>query len=179
MAALEPMSLQLGQALGRRVEMLPMSSYSTMVEAQSTWRIDGGFYSASAYAAAQERCGCLEPIAAPAAADGTVAYRAIVVARRNSGISAAAGLDGKTVAVGAADSVAARLMQKAGLAEEGIDAERFGSVREYGIRRGRRPPGGGGLGGCRLRLEHADGRHGDGLFARHARPTWSRAARSR
>jgi phosphonate transport system substrate-binding protein len=120
----------LGKALGRPTNLLPMASFGAMIDAQVEQRIDGGFYSAAAFALAEAECRCLEPIAAPAASDGTVAYRAVIVARRSSGIASSADLEGKTVAVGAADSVGARRMQFAGLTAEGFDPSRFGAVRE-------------------------------------------------
>ena len=58
-----------------------------MIDAQVERRIDGGFYSAAAFAAADSRCGCLEPLVAPRASDGTLAYHAIIVARAGSGIA--------------------------------------------------------------------------------------------
>jgi phosphonate transport system substrate-binding protein len=130
MAATEPVAEGLRQELGRPVEILPMSSYGAMVDAQATQRIDGGFYSAAAYAAAETACRCLEPIVAPAAADGTSAYYSIVVARAGSGIDSPADLEGKIVALGAPDSVGGRRMPLAGLMAEGTDPRRFGGVRQ-------------------------------------------------
>jgi phosphonate transport system substrate-binding protein len=128
MAALSPLTFALSQRLRRPVELLPMSSHGAMIDAQLQRRIDGGFYTAASYAIAEAQCRCLEPVVAPAAADGTIAYRAIVVARKDSGISRAADLAGKTVATGAEDSLGARRMQLAGLLAEGIDPARFAAV---------------------------------------------------
>jgi phosphonate transport system substrate-binding protein len=130
MAATEPLAQGLRQVLGRPVEILPMSSFGAMIDAQATQRIDGGFYSAAAYAAAEAACGCLEPLVAPAAADGTAAYHSIVVARADSGIKAPGDLAGKVVALGAADSIGSRRMPLAGLMAEGIDPQLFRGVRE-------------------------------------------------
>lgn len=132
LAAVEPVTQDLERLLGRPVEILPMSSHQAMVDAQVQHRIDGGFYAAAAYALAETQCRCLEPLAAPAASDGTSAYHAVIVARRSSAISSAAGLEGRTVAAGAADSVGGRGMQLAGLMAEGIDPRGFGSVIDAG-----------------------------------------------
>ncbi len=103
-----------------------------MIDAQVERRIDGGFYSAAAFAIADARCGCLEPLVAPRAADGTLAYNAIIVARAGCRRSRSlADLQGKSVAIAAADSIGARRMQLAGLMSEGIDpASAFASVIE-------------------------------------------------
>jgi phosphonate transport system substrate-binding protein len=131
MATIGPVADEMGASLGRPVELLVMSSYEAMIDAQVELRIDGGFYSAAAFALAESRCHCLEPIAAPRAWDGTLAYHAVIVARSHSGITSAFDLDGKTIAVGAADSIGARRMQLAGLMATGVDpASLFGGVIE-------------------------------------------------
>jgi phosphonate transport system substrate-binding protein len=131
MALIGPIADDLARLLERPVELLPFPSYGGMVEAQVERRIDGGFYSSAAFALADARCACLEPLVAPRAWDGTLSYHAIIVARAGSGIASTAGLAGKTVAVGAEDSIGARRMQLAGLMAEGLDpAATFGSVVE-------------------------------------------------
>jgi len=136
MAAVEPVTVDLGRILGRAVEILPMSSYRAMLDAQTQRRIDGGFYSTSAYALAEASCRCLEPIVAPTALDDTSAYHAIIVARQDSGIGSAAELEGRTVAAAAADSVGGRRMQLAGLLAEGIDPGLFASLLDAGSSEG-------------------------------------------
>lgn len=130
-AAVGPIADDIGATIDRPVELLAMPSYAAMIEAQVERRIDGGFYSASAFAIAGSRCHCLEPIVAPRASDGTLAYHAVIVARADSGMESAFDLAGKIVAVGAADSLGARRMQLAGLMASGIDpATAFGGVLE-------------------------------------------------
>lgn len=130
MAAVGAVADELSASLGRPVEILPLTSYGAMVDAQVQRRVDGGFYSSAAYAVADSRCACLEPLAAPKASDGTLAYHAIIVARAGSGIASAADLAGKTVAIGAPDSLGSRRLQLAGLLAEGIDPATFAAVIE-------------------------------------------------
>ena len=132
MAALTPMEEGLAKTLGRPVEIIAMSSYGAMIDAQVQRRIDGGFYSASAFALAESSCTCIEPLVAPAAADGTLAYHAIVVARPNAGIDSPDDLDGRVVAAAPEDSIGGRRMQIAGLMAEGLEPTRFGLLREVG-----------------------------------------------
>jgi phosphonate transport system substrate-binding protein len=133
MAAVGPIADEIGAIVDRPVELLAMTSYGAMIEAQVERRVDGGFYSASAFALADMRCHCLEPIVAPRASDGTMAYHAVIVARAHSGIASAPDLEGKTIAVGGADSVGARRMQLAGLMASGVDpAAFFGGVIDAG-----------------------------------------------
>jgi len=128
MAMLGPVADELQTILGRPVEILPLASYDAMVEAQVTRRIDGGFYSAAAFAAADTACFCLEPLVAPKASDGTIAYHAIIVARAGGGIASPADLAGKTIAMTADESLGSRRLQLAGLLSEEIDPAEFGSV---------------------------------------------------
>jgi phosphonate transport system substrate-binding protein len=131
MAAVGPIANELQTILGRPVEILPLTSYGAMIDAQVQRRIDGGFFSAAAYAVADARCSCLEPLAAPMASDGTLAYHALIVARNGSGIGSLADLTGKTIAVGAIDSLGTRRIQLAGLLSEGVDpAAALGAVLE-------------------------------------------------
>jgi phosphonate transport system substrate-binding protein len=133
MNALGPVAVYLQEQLTRPVEFLPMASYDVMIDAQAQRRIDGGFYSAAAFALSDARCRCLEPLVAPRASDGTLAYHAVIVTRAASGISSVADLEGRTVAGGADDSIGARRMQLAGLMAEGVDpASFFGDVRDVG-----------------------------------------------
>jgi phosphonate transport system substrate-binding protein len=133
LAALAPVQRELSAILERPVEILPISSYEAMIDAQDQRRIDGGFFSAAAFAFAQARCRCLDALVAPRASDGTLAYHAIIVARTGSGIGAVADLKGKTVAILAGDSLGARRMQLAGLLATGNDpAQLFGAVLTVG-----------------------------------------------
>lgn len=129
MTLMLPVAEALGRILDRPVEIVPMSSYAAMIDAQDQRRIDGGFYSAAAFARAEAQCNCLEALVAPRAFDGTLAYYAIIVARRGSSVETVADLAGRTVAVAAADSIGARRVQLAGLMAEGIDPARdFGAI---------------------------------------------------
>jgi len=130
MAAVGPVADALSILVGRPVEILPLASYDAMIDAQTQRRIDGGFFSAAAYAVADARCACLDPLVAPRASDGTLAYHAVIVVRTGGGIGSPADLAGKTVAVGVGDSLGARRVQLAGLLSEGIDPAAFGAVLE-------------------------------------------------
>lgn len=127
---LRPLETGLSELLGRPVDILPMASYSAMINAHTLRQIDVGFYSASAFVTADHLCRCVEPIVVPAASDGTVAYYAIIVARQDSGIRAIADLEGKAVAAASEDSIAGYRMQAASLVGDGIDFRTYFSRLE-------------------------------------------------
>lgn len=133
LAALQPFRSGLAAALDRPVEILTMSSYRALIDAQILQRIDVGFYSTAAYATAAAICRCVEPLVAPAAPDGTIAYHGIIVVGRNAPFASVADLAGAHVAAAGADSVGGRRLQLAGLAAEGIDPQRFfGRIEDAG-----------------------------------------------
>ncbi len=119
--ALEPFRAGIAETLGRPVEILPFSNFTAMIDAQALHRLDLGFYSASAYALADKTCSCLDPLVAPAAADGSMAFHGIIVARAQSGIASIDNLEGGEIAAGAPESVGSRRIQMAELYAGGID----------------------------------------------------------
>lgn len=91
-------------ALGRPVEVVVARDYATLIEAHAGARIDYAVYSATAFAAASIRCGCVRAIAAPVADDGAIGLRSVLLQRPDGDAAGSA-----AIAVGADDSLAGRL----------------------------------------------------------------------
>lgn len=89
------------RALGMPVEVFVARDFAALMEAQIGGRLDYAIYSATAYAAASTRCGCIRPVAAPVDVDGAVGLRSVLIVRP--------GAKAARIAVGAADSLASRL----------------------------------------------------------------------
>ena len=119
--ALSGLGSRLSDTLGRSVEFVPVSSYSAMIDAQMLGRIDGGFYSTSAFAKAESLCKCLEPAVTPTAADGTTAFYGIIVAPQAAALSRITDLNGAVAATARPDSVGGTRLQIASLLADGID----------------------------------------------------------
>ena len=119
--ALEPFRAGIAETLRRPAEILPFSNFTAMIDAQALHRIDLGFYSTSAYVLADKACSCLDPLVAPAAVDGSMAFHGIIVVRRHSGIASIEDMKGREIAAGAPDSVGSRRVQMAELTAGGID----------------------------------------------------------
>ncbi|MYZ48680.1 phosphate/phosphite/phosphonate ABC transporter substrate-binding protein [Propylenella binzhouense] len=129
LAALQPVRQGLERAIGRPVEILPFASYSALVDAQAERRVEVAMLSAAAFADLQARCGCAEPVAAPAAEDGGIAYYGVLIVRSDAGKTRLEDLRGARLIAGPADSIGARRLQFAALAAEGIDpASFFGAI---------------------------------------------------
>jgi len=118
---LRPLQEGLGDLLGRPVEILPMTSFSAMINAHTLRRIDLGFYSASAFVAADRLCRCVEPLVKPLADDGTSAFHAVIVTRQDSNIRTIGDLEGKRIAASSFDSIGGYRIQMASLVRDGID----------------------------------------------------------
>lgn len=88
-------------ALGMPVEVFVARDYAALIEAQAGGRIDYAVYSTAAYAAASIRCGCVRPVAAPVAANGSTGLRSVLIMRP--------GAQSGSIAVGPGDSLTARL----------------------------------------------------------------------
>ena len=130
---LESMRAELGELLGRPVEILPMETFSAMIDAQTLRRIDLAFYSASAFVTADRVCRCVEPLIVPLAADGSAAFHAIIVTSSRSNLRNVTDLGGKRIVASSSDSIGGYRMQMASLISEGVDAnDYFGSIEFVG-----------------------------------------------
>jgi phosphonate transport system substrate-binding protein len=128
---LEPFRAYLQAASGMPVELVPAGSYTALIDAQATDRVQYAIHSATSYVTTVARCSCVEPLAVPAAFNGARGFYAIILARADSDIRAAADAIGKSLAVTAGDSIAGRLVPLKYLARAGIDpASHFASVME-------------------------------------------------
>lgn len=114
-----------GRALGREIEVYVARDFGRLIDAHIGGRIDYAVYTTQAFAAAQLRCGCLEPLAAPVASDGSVGIRSLLRAR-----PAGSG-EPPRLAVGARDSLATRLVPLA-LSEAAKAAQAGGLLVDAG-----------------------------------------------
>lgn len=107
------------KALGMKVEFVVARDYAALIEAQANDRIEYAVYSATAYATASQRCGCVEPIVSPVDADGATGIRSVLVTRDGKLANVAAMKDHR-IAMAPADSIGGSLLPLAGLTAEGV-----------------------------------------------------------
>jgi phosphonate transport system substrate-binding protein len=108
-----------GKALGMKVEFVVAHDYAALIEAQATARIQYAVYSATAYATALERCGCVEPLVAPVDADGATGIRSVLLTR-DSKLPDLAAMQTHRIAMAPSDNIGGSLLPLAGLAADGI-----------------------------------------------------------
>ncbi len=131
-ATLEPFRVYLQDRTGVPVEIVPVATYDTLIDAQAAGELDYAIYSATAYATAVVKCDCVEAFAAPLAADGALGFYAVLAARSGDDIADLAAAGGKRLGLGPPDSVAGSLVPRHAFAADEIDpATFFLSVTEY------------------------------------------------
>lgn len=106
------------EALGGKVEFFVAQGYPALIDAQVSSRIDYAIYSASAYAIAYERCGCVEAIVAPVDEDGTTGIRSVLVTRSGR-VASPSDLDGKRIALLPPDNLAGHQLPLAAFQPDG------------------------------------------------------------
>lgn len=133
LARLEPFRALLAARTGIAVDLVPATAAADLVDAEVNARVDYAIDSAMGYVTAAAECGCVEPLAEPVAVDGSRGYYAVLVARADSPIRDLAGSAGARLALGAADSVAGRLIPMKAFAAAGLDpATHFAALYEAG-----------------------------------------------
>lgn len=105
-ARLEPFRAFLEARFQLSVELVMFPGYAELVRAQAGEQIDIATHTSFSYAATANRCGCVEPVAAPLAAGDVTGFHAIVVAAAGSGIDGLEDAAGARFAVTAPDSIA-------------------------------------------------------------------------
>lgn len=130
-AQLEPFRTYLEARIGLPVELIPATTASALIEAETSGRVQYAILSASAYATADALCSCVEPLVLPAAFDGSRGFHAILLARADSTIHTLAETEGARLALGAADSITGRLLPMQAFADAAIDpAKQFTAIYE-------------------------------------------------
>ena len=106
------------KALGVKVEFLVARSYPALIDAQVSGRIDYAVYSAAAYAAAYERCGCIEPLVAPTDESGALGIRSVLVTM-DGRLPSTSDLTGRRIALLPPDSMAGHQLPLASFSPNG------------------------------------------------------------
>ncbi|WP_308916559.1 phosphate/phosphite/phosphonate ABC transporter substrate-binding protein [Jannaschia sp. LMIT008] len=101
-----PLAAHLEEALGRGVEMVVTTDYSSMIEAMRFGRIDVAYFGPVSYTIAKDRVAGgaidIEPFAARVT-DGATTYRSVLIANADAGIAALADVAGSGIDVAFGD----------------------------------------------------------------------------
>jgi phosphonate transport system substrate-binding protein len=108
----------LEEKLGKDVELVVTTDYSSMIEAASNGRLDLAYFGPLSYVLAKTKSN-IEPFAA-LRKDGETTYKSVIIANINSGVTSIEQAAGKTVAFGDQASTSSHLIPKSMLAEKGL-----------------------------------------------------------
>ncbi len=122
---LEPLRAYLESRLDLPVELVPATTYAALIDAHVTDRVQYAVHTATSYVTAASACDCIEPLALPAAFDGSQGFYAVLLARSDGPIHTIADAQDSRLAVSAADSIAGRLIPLRALTLSGVDPEAF------------------------------------------------------
>jgi phosphonate transport system substrate-binding protein len=123
----QPLKHYLERTLGRQVDLVVTTDYSSMIEAMRHERIDLGYFGPLSYVLAKRKA-AIEPFAAMIQ-KGSTTYQAVVIANVATGPSSIAAAAGKDVAFGDPASTSSHLIPKYLLARAGLQAGE--SYREH------------------------------------------------
>jgi phosphonate transport system substrate-binding protein len=119
----QPLKEYLQSKLGKQIELVVTTDYSSMIEAMRRGRIELGYFGPLSYVLARSKDPSIEPFAALVEqAGGPPVYQALVIGNISQNINTIADLKDKTVAWGDPASTSSHLIPKSMLADQGLKA---------------------------------------------------------
>jgi phosphonate transport system substrate-binding protein len=106
--------------LGKQIELVVTTDYSSMIEAMRHGRLDLAYFGPLSYVLARQKC-AIEPFAA-LKAKGSTTYQAVLIGNVAQGIMSLEDIKDRDVAFGDTASTSSHLIPKAMLAEKGLRA---------------------------------------------------------
>ncbi len=114
----EPLKNYLEKTLGKKVELIVTTDYSSMIEAMRFGRLELAYFGPLSYTLAKSRSD-IEPFAARIK-KGSTTYKAVVIGNIEAGIENIEDLKGKQVAYGDQASTSSHLIPKSMLRDAGL-----------------------------------------------------------
>lgn len=115
-----PLELYLEKELGKKIELIVTTDYSSMIEAMRHGRIDLAYFGPLSYVLAKQKSE-IEPFAA-LKQKGSMTYQSVLVVNTAADINSIADIANKDVAYGDKASTSSHLIPKSMLAEKGLMA---------------------------------------------------------
>lgn len=112
----------LERELGKKIELVVTTDYSSMIEAMRHKRLDLAYFGPLSYVLAKSKSE-IEPFAAQIH-KGSATYQAVVIANTASGVGKIKDIAGKHMAFGDTASTSSHLIPKAMLQEQGLTAKK-------------------------------------------------------
>ncbi len=108
--------------LGKKIELIVTTDYSSMIEAMRHGRLDLAYFGPLSYVLARQKSE-IEPFVA-LKSKGSTTYQSVVIANKASGVNVVGDIKGRNVAYGDKVSTSSHLIPKSVLAEKGLQPGR-------------------------------------------------------
>lgn len=118
----QPLKDYLEASLGKKIELIVTTDYSSMIEAMRHGRIDLAYFGPLSYVLARQKSE-IEPFVA-LRSKGSATYQSVVIANAAAGVKRIEDIKGKNMAYGDKASTSSHLIPKSVLAEKGIEPGR-------------------------------------------------------
>lgn len=118
----KPLKAYLEQKLGKKIELVVTTDYSSMIEAMRHGRLDLGYFGPLSYVLAKSKSD-IEAFAA-LKKKGSTTYHAVLIGNVEAGVNSYADIKGKDVAFGDVASTSSHLIPKSMLATHGLSTTR-------------------------------------------------------
>lgn len=118
----QPLKVHLEKALGKEIELIVTTDYSSMIEAARFGRIEVAYFGPLSYVLAKSKSD-IEAFAA-GTSKGKPNYTSVIITGTKSGVSATADIRGKTMAYGDQASTSSHLVPRALLQDQGMVADK-------------------------------------------------------
>jgi phosphonate transport system substrate-binding protein len=118
----QPLKKYLEEKLGKKIELVVTTDYSSMIEAMRHGRIDVAYFGPLSYVLAKSKSD-IEPFAA-LERKGSTTYQGVIVANAAAGIKSLKDIKGKNMAFGDPASTSSHLIPKSLLAAQGLEAKK-------------------------------------------------------
>lgn len=118
----KPLEMYLEKALGKKIELIVTTDYSSMIEGMRFGRIDLAYFGPLSYVLAKQKSK-IEPFAAMQQ-KGTTTYQSVLIVNKAAGINNITDIKKKAVAWGDKASTSSHLIPKSMLADKGLFAEK-------------------------------------------------------
>ena len=116
----QPLKQYLETTLGKKIDLIVTTDYSSMIEAMRNGRIDLAYFGPLSYVLARQKSE-IEPFVA-LKAKGSTTYQSVVIANTAAGVKRIEDIKGRNMAYGDKASTSSHLIPKSMLAERGLDA---------------------------------------------------------
>lgn len=114
-----PLKAYLEHSLGKDIELVVTTDYSSMIEAMRFGRIEVAYFGPLSYVLAKSKAPEIEPFAV-GVSKGSPTYKSVIIARADGPVKALADIKGKMVGFGDFASTSSHLIPRALLARNGL-----------------------------------------------------------